>query len=138
MGWAVAPETKVARGRDEPISEGPLPEAVGDYPIGEGVVLMSDPFGQSEATVGFGGIDVCQVRVEHLQCGQGARCERFAYRTFRFTSCMDTDGLHRLGLDHAIMLGRRTEVFKLASDVSGRIPQVCDAGKFLRFCILGR
>ena len=55
MGWAVAPETKVARGGDEPISEGPLPEAVGDYPVGEGVVLMSNPVCQGKATVGFRG-----------------------------------------------------------------------------------
>ena len=66
MGWAIPSETKVARCGDESISEGPLPEAVGDYPIGEGVVLMSNPVCQGETTVGFGGIDVCQVRVEHL------------------------------------------------------------------------
>ena len=46
MGWAIPPETKVARGGDKSISEGPLPEAVGDHPVGEGVVCMSDPICQ--------------------------------------------------------------------------------------------
>ena len=138
MGRTIAPESKIAWGRDEPISEGPLPEAVGDYPIGERVVLMSNPIGQSEATVGFCSIDVRQVRVEHLQGGQGARCERITYRTFRFPSFMDTNGLHRLGLDHAIKFRRRTQVFKLSPEFPNRVPQFCDAGKFLRFCVLGR
>ena len=138
MGWATAPESKVARCGDESISEGPLPETVGDHTVGEGVVFMCNPVCQSEATIGFRGIDVRQVRVEHLQGGKGTRCERITDRAFRFSSFMYANGLHRLILDHTIKFGRRTQVFKLLAEFPDRVPQLFDAGNFFRFCFLGR
>ena len=138
MGWATAPESKVAWCGDESISEGPLPETVGDHAVGEGVVFMCNPVCQGEATVGFRGRDVRQVRVEHLQGGKGTRCERITDRAFRFPSFMYANGLHRLVLDHAIKFGRRTQVFKLLAEFPNQSLSILRYGQVLPVLLLER
>ena len=50
---------------------------------------------------------------------------------------MDTNGLHRLGLDHAIKFGRRTQVLQAACGVSGPSLSILRCGQVLPVLLLG-
>ncbi len=77
MRGAVAAEAEVARGRDESLTEHPLPEPVHDDAAGEGIVRMGDPVGEGGAARAFGGGKVAERGGGSGEEGHGAGRERF-------------------------------------------------------------